>query len=741
MDKSTAQIVAQARALRTLCAELAHGAAREAFVARLDEEIAMLGTEAVRLVIVPLDKPCDAATAAMLHELCGAPADATVSLLALARAGRLDCGAGIECRALAAIDGIERIHILVDPARVFASPLLLGRVIEHCDVVVLAGRGDKAPPAWVGAIRRLGDAGRLALRIAAPPDDPLAAQIEGAFREVRACTREPADASWSATLVRLLPRELRAPLAADASAARLALCADLLNKHVQAEATLLKFRVADLARVRRGEDAAEPGGDPREQAEMLKRTLQEWTDACRSDLARSAETGVLPFDPRMLANRLTIEDLLHREEKSAAVIKYPILGSPVLHPLVTHHFTVLADPAAVDRIRENLVTAMRTQVHKDVAALNQRVQDLVTRLRSNLLLYPSFANALRDLRVPTLAPTAAEQPVESVTLESEAEDKFVRVGFFKRLMEGRMVASMAFSFLTMSAGVFVLFGDPSIKRGLMKFSGVIVIMMVLYFIFSLLVKGEEEKQELEEVLERVRARLNQDVMRPLSKTQAAILKMYGAFVDDVAQRVLEAVEYVARIKGVERARVVEQRKSEDEAIKGFVARRQPAALAAAQKTAAFATALERARTEAAKPAAAAPVAVRTAVSLGPAAGTASATGRPPSDGGTASSLAERASLARAQALERVAALTASAAKPMTASERLAAAKARIAGSAPNPGAPGVAAVAPGNGAPPCVESGAAAPVAMANGPTGGASSPVAPALPASPTTAPVPAAD
>ena len=46
--------------------------------------------------------------------------------------------------------------------------------------------------------------------------------------------------------------------------------------------------------------------------------------------------------------------------------------------------------------------------------------------------------------------------------------------------------------------------------------------MVLYFIFSLLVKGEEEKQELEEVLERVRARLNQDVMRPLSKVQAVV---------------------------------------------------------------------------------------------------------------------------------------------------------------------------------------------------------------------------
>jgi len=710
MDKSTAQIVAQARALRTLCADLAHGAAREAFVARLDDEIAMLATEAVRVVVVPLDRPHAGETAKLVSELARATA-ADVALLSLSRVALPGCGAGVESRAAPLAEGIARVHVLLDPARVLESPLLFGRVVEQCDVVLLAGRGDRVPRSWIGALRRLGDSARVALRLDAPAEDPLAAPLEGAFREVRACERASSDASADAMIARALPAEMRPLLAAEGCAARLIACADLLNKHIQAEAAQLKFRTTDVARLRRGEDALEPGGDPREQAEMLKRTLQEWTEACRADLARAAEAGVLPFDPRLLANHVTTRDLLHREEKAAAVVKYPILGSAMFHSLVTHHFTVLPDPAAVEAIRENLVTALRAQVHKDVDALNQRVQDLVTRLRSNLPLYPSFANALRDLRMPTLAAAAIERPVGAVTLESEAEDKFVRVGFFKRLMEGRMVASMAFSFLTMSAGVFVLFGDPSIKRGLMKFSGVIVIMMVLYFIFSLLVKGEEEKQELDEVLERVRARLNQDVMRPLAKAQAAILKAYNEFVDDVTQTVMESIEAIARAKAAERARLVEQRKGEDEATKAFLGRRQPAAVAAAQKTAAFATGLERIRTDLAKPAAA-PIAPHPAIAA-PSTGVPRATPVAATNGasGAEPTLAEGAALARAEALARVAATTA--AKPMSASERLAAAKARTA--------------APASASPVAAPSSAAAPAAASPA----ATAPVAPAAPAS----------
>jgi hypothetical protein len=704
MDKSTAQIVAQARSLRALCAELAHGAAREAFVARVDDEIALLATEAVRVVVVPLDRPPAGATAKLASELARRPCAPDVALLALAPIALPGSGAGVEFRVAPLADGIARIHVLLDPARVFESPLLFGRVMEQCDVVLLAGRGDRAPSSWIGAIRRLAEIARVALRFDAPPEDPLTVALEGAFREVRTCEREPGDASFEAMIARVLPPDVRPMLGAEGCAARLIACADLLNKQIQAEAAQLKFRAADLARLRRGEDALEPGGDPREQAEMLKRTLQEWTDACRADLARAAESGVLPFDPRMLANRVTTHDLLHREEKAAAVVKYPILGSAMFHSLVTHHFTVLPDPAAIERIRENLVTALRAQVHKDVDALNQRVKDLVTRLQSNLPLYPSFGNALRDLRMPTLAAADLDRPVGAVTLESEAEDKFVRVGFFKRLMEGRMVASMAFSFLTMSAGVFVLFGDPSIKRGLMKFSGVIVIMMVLYFIFSLLVKGEEEKQELDEVLERVRARLNQDVMRPLAKAQAAILKTYNEFVDDVAQSVMESVESIARIKTAERTRVVEQRKSEDEAIKAFLGRRQPAAVAAAQKTVSFATAVERIRADLSKPAAA-PTASRPAIAA-PTTGVpraAPAAAATNGSGTTEPALAERAAAARAEALARVAATTA--AKPMSASERLAAAKARMA----SPASPASPVAASSSAAAPAAASPAAAP--------------------------------
>ncbi|HSV17588.1 MAG TPA: hypothetical protein VLR71_04200 [Casimicrobiaceae bacterium] len=705
MDKNTLSIVGQARALRGLCSELTQGAAREAFVARVDAEIARLTSGRVGVAIVVLGATGDGATASLLRDVAQAPlADACVLAVLAARGGQATSGGGVVHAALAPAAqalGIDRALVLCDARRVFGSPVLLGRVIEACDVVLVVGPGAGLDEQLAAGVRKLGESARCALRLDAPPDDPVAARLDGAFREYRAGSRASGETSWLPMLARELGGEARAAALAEAAAMRLGLCADLLNKHVQAEISLLRFRAADLARLRRGEDAQEPGGDPREQADMLKRTLQEWTDACKADLARSAEQGILPFDPRMLANRLTTHDLLHREEKAAAVIKYPVLGSAVLHPLVTHHFTVLPDPAAVERMRENLVTALRAQVHKDAAALNQRAHDLVARLQANLPLYPSFGAVLTGMRLPTLPLAPAEEAVAAVSLESEAEDKFVRVGFFKRLMEGRMVASMAFSFLTMSAGVFVLFGDPSIKRGLMKFSGVIVIMMVLYFIFSLLVKGEEEKQELDEVLERVRARLNQDVLRPLSKAQGAILKMYNEFVDDVTQSVLEAVEAVARTKSAERARVAEQRKGEDEAIKAFMARRQPAAMAAAQKTAAFATALERVRADLAKPAASAPA-------VGTAPGIAARPGVAASGNGAAageSSLAERAAKARAEALARVAAVGATAgATPMSASARLAAARAQATTSgapaaSPREGLNGATSPAPGGVSP------------------------------------------
>jgi len=602
MDKSTAQIVAQARSLRALCAELAHGAAREAFVARVDEELAALAEERLRLVVVSLDGASAEPAAELVHELAGVPIDDAMALVALTMPAGGDAAAGglrvlraLPAEALA--KGFGAIHLVLDPERVFASPVLLGRVVDQCDVVAIVGTGASASDATISGLRRLGDAGRHALRLGAADPDLLAPRLAEAFRTVRTCTREPGDATWLAAFARVLPAAERVTALCDGALSRLAMCADLLGKQVQSEFALLKFRVTDVTRLRRGEDLAmDAAGDAREQAELIKSTLQAWTASCREDLVRMGEQGILPFDPRLLANKVEAHDLLQREERSAAVIKYPVLGSVVFRGMVTHTYTVLPDPAAVERMRESLVTALAAQANKDVKVLNQRAGELLQRLEASASLYPLFAPALGSVRLPVLGMGAIDRTISNVTLETEAEDKFVRLGFFKRLMEGRMVASMAFSFLTMSAGVFVLFGEPNIKRGLMKFSGVIVIMMVLYFIFSMLVKGEEEKQELDEVLERVRGKLNQDVGRPLMRAQTVLLKAYGQFVDEVAASVMQIIESVARTKTGERARVMEARKNEDELVKAFAARRQAAASAAATKVAAFVTGVERART-------------------------------------------------------------------------------------------------------------------------------------------------
>jgi hypothetical protein len=174
---------------------------------------------------------------------------------------------------------------------------------------------------------------------------------------------------------------------------------------------------------------------------------------------------------------------------------------------------------------------------------------------------------------------------------------------FKRLAEGRMFASMAFSFVTMAAGVFVLFGEPSIKRGLMKFSGVIVIVMLLYFVFSMLVKAEEEKKSLEEKLEKIREQLNQAVQRPLGKAEQGIVKVYQAFVDEVRFSVTTAVDAVVKRQGSIKARIVERRKNEDDLTKGFLQRRQQATSALVQKLQQYVQGLDRARSGSERPAA------------------------------------------------------------------------------------------------------------------------------------------
>lgn len=718
MEKVAAQLLAQGRGLRALAAELAHGAAREAFLARIDDELRVLATGGVRITLLPArgGSPRFASVAASL----AADAIPTAALAILAPGGAASAAVGAVARgAIApacAAAGIVEVRVVIDPHRVVSSPVLWGHVVNTTDVVVLAGTEQ---PDEAAALALAGLAPLARVLVCTDPVGEGQADPDLPMRDVRRCA-PPEDArTWPAAIRGALGDAAGPPVHAEAALARLAQLADLLNRHLQAELVALKFRIAEIARLRKAEDGGDGSGDAREQAERLKAILEAWTRACQEDFARSAEHGLLPFDPRLLVNRLTIADLAYHEEKSAAVTKYPWLGARGLQAFLTHEYVVTPDAKAVDQVRHGLVTALATQVQKDVAGLNQRAQDLLARLRANATLYPQLAPALATLRVPALDAAALERPVTSIELEVDIEDKFAREGFFKRLMEGRMVASMAFSFLTMSAGVFVLFGEPNIKRGLMKFSGVIVIMMILYFVFSMLVKGEEEKHQLGDVLERLRARLNQEVMKPLAKAQALILKAYDAFVVEVAQDVHAVLEAVARARTSERAALVEQRKAEDELLKGFLARRQQAATTAAQKVPAFLVALEKTRVELQKPATLATSALRpasgavgaiSAVSATAAAAVAAGSGA----AGAASSAAaqaasarvaaapavvpaapvmsasERFALARAQAAERLA--SSPAARSSSASERIAAAKAALAVKA--------AAVPPTTAAPP-----------------------------------------
>jgi hypothetical protein len=678
MDKVAGQLLTHARALRALCTELAHGAARDAFYAAVDAEIAALESGTLQIVVL-------AAGSGRVLPVAEAGAAEPLERLRereLARATGATPGPDT-MRSGAALQaaGVAELRLVRDLPRVLASPLLWGDVVHHCDVVVLdAGYLDD--DAVRDALAVLAVQARCAVCVGVEQDRLVASP----FRDLRCWAATP-EGEWLAGVARALPPDARALALAEGVIGRLGRCAELLQRHLQADAAAQKFRMTEVARLRRGEDAQEGGGDLREQTERLKAMVEGWARTCHADLARMAEHGILPFDPRLLANRLGVHELVHREEKSPAVARYPVLGHGVFQSMVSHTFVMLPDPSAVEQIRQRLVSALATQTARDAEVLNHRAQDLAARLRAGAPLYPQLAPALDAVRLPTLSAAALAAPVHAIALEVEVEDKLTRVGFFKRLMEGRMVASMAFSFVTMSAGVFVLFGEPNIKRGLMKFSGVIVIMMVLYFAFSMLVRREEEKHELEEVLERIRARLNQEVMRPLARVQQAILKAYAEHVDDVAATVLGAVESLVRSRSAERSRLTEQRKADDELYKAFVARRQQAAASGAQKLPAFVAGIERLRVELQKPdgasqrpASGTSPALASAVNA-PTPGTAlpaAATARVAATAdvaaaspGAAASVAERIAAARAQVVERLASV-----RPQSASERLAKARAQ-----------------------------------------------------------------
>ena len=691
MEPTIGLVLTQAKTLRQLCSDNAHGAARDAFLARLDDDIEALYAGGLGVTVVPLAGADIQTLSRLVNGL--STVEPTAELVAGAglltigyhKPSPADDGARSATRVLplaanAAKAGLRGVNLAVAVHEVFSSPLLFGRLVQETDLLVLVGSAAKEDEVLLAGLARLAEQCRFAIHLALT-ETPGTAEtlVKGLFRDWQVAPAETATKSLLEGVWPTVTPEKRREALGHGGLTRLGLHADLLAKQVQSELADLKFRQAEFTRFRRGEDIADGSADLREQADALKASIEQWLSGRKDALALTAADGILPFDPRLLANRLEVHELIHREEKSAAVIKYPILNARFFRPLVSHEFTLLPDPAAISQIQTRLVAALETQVRSDSDSLSQHAGELADSMRRNGELYPLFAGALSSVRLPLLLKDKVARTLESVELEVEAEDRFVREGFFKRLMEGRMVASMAFSFVTMSAGVFVLFGDPSIKRGLMKFSGVIVIMMVLYFIFTLMIAGEEEKKELEEKLEKIRGQIHQAVMRPLAKAEQAILKIYQEFIQEVKDTYLTAIDGVTKVKVAEKARVAEARKREDEVQKTYLQRRQQASVALTQKVPQFIAALDKTRTELDKQAAGA-------------AAPAAAPGLRPATPAVASA-PSAASAAVAAAQERLAALRAAkpptepsaapppatpSAKPMTVAERLAALKARSA---------------------------------------------------------------
>ncbi len=605
MEAITAQVLSQAQNLRGLCAEFAHGARRDAFLALVDADIEALLACQLRITVIVLDDggaellanigdvgdPAQAVDQpqAVLALLSGRPAQNRDAPSQGSQVLHLPlCAAAQEL-------GICGVNMVLAANQMFASPALVGQLLKSTDLIVVCGRIDGANAPLVEGLAQLSAVCEYALhwRAGGNGESPGHSGRVAPFRHWQ--TMDPAvdDASLLSMLASPITAEVRQQMVVSATWSRLAQTADLLQKAVQAEVVALKFRTGEMVRMRQAEDAS--SADLKEQTEPLRATLELWAAARKDEIVRGNEDGVLPFDPRLLASRLTIDNLILRQEHSAAEAKYPWLKAKMFQTLVSHRYTVVPDPAAIDAIRSQMLKALDMQVRKDVDLLNQQSGELVDQLRRSAELYPVFAIALKTMRLPVLQRANFDRLLNGITLDADIEDSHTRLGLFKRLAEGRMFASMAFSFVTMSAGVFVLFGEPSIKRGLMKFSGVIVIVMVLYFVFSMLVKSEEEKKSLEEKLEKMREQVNQAVMRPLGKAEQGAVKTYQAFVEEVKACVTAAIDGVLKQKGLARARVGDLRKSEDELVKGFLARRQQAGTVLAQKLPQFVMGLEKAR--------------------------------------------------------------------------------------------------------------------------------------------------
>lgn len=610
MQAISATALSQAQSLRALCAEFAHGAHRDAFISRVEEAIDALFDDRLRITVL-LTEPAPLSVfpvaAVSPDSESEGPSRFALSILnrdptasANGRQQR-DTIHFLSLSDAAFGAGIASMHLVHAADRVFTSPVLLGHVLRSTDLVLVCGhlaQGDAVFMAGLAALAEVCDQG-LHLDPGArgsgeaPPPGP------SVFKHWQVLPHWGEGGSLLPALGDHLTVEFRRQAVVAAVWARLAQTADALQKDIQTELAALKFRSNDLARTRKGEDAS--AGDIKEQSDTIKSLLDQWTAARKDEIVRGNEDGVLPFDARLLATKLTIDHLILRQEQSAAETKYPFLKARVFQGLVSHRYTVVPDPAVIDGIRSRMVNALDVQVRKDLDLLNQQSGELMDRLRRSAELYPAFSDALREIRLPVLQRSGFDRQLNGIAVEAEIEDSHTHLGLFKRLAEGRMFASMAFSFVTMAAGVFVLFGEPSIKRGLMKFSGVIVIVMLLYFIFSMLVKAEEEKKSLEEKLEKIREQVNQAVQRPLGKAEQGIVKVYQAFVDEVKFVVTTSVDAVVKRQGSIKARMVERRKNEDDLSKGFLQRRLQATSTLVQKLQQYMQGLDRARSGSERP--------------------------------------------------------------------------------------------------------------------------------------------
>ena len=603
MEGITAQALSQVQVLRALCAEYAHGARRDAFLARLDSDTSALFEGQIRLTLVLLDP---SVANSYLNLFCHRDSDIsgdTVGALTIfspeilvENPGRTSASTvhrrqlSAECQG----QGIRALNLVTHPAHVFGSPVLLGHLMYSTDLVVVCGEAAMDDASLREGLKYLAEVcDHLLYWPSQSNNESPDGSLEALFRHGHAMQGQCCADRFFKEAWEPLNIAQRQQMLTSATMARLGQAADLLLKDIQTEVGALKFRNSELTRLRKGEDAG--GGDLKEQTEAIKAMLDLWSTARKDEINRGNEDGVLPFDSRLLANKLGIGDLMHRQDESAAEIKYPILKAKIFQSAVSHRYTLIPDSTAIDGIRSRMVNALDVQVRKDVELLNQQTGELLDRMRRSIELFPAFGDAIKSVRLPVLQRSHFDRALAGITLESEIEDNYMHEGIFKRLAAGRMFASMAFSFVTMAAGVFVLFGDPSIKRGLMKFSGVIVIVMVLYFIFSLLIKAEEERKVLEEKLERIREQVHQALVRPLGKVEQTIVKTYLSFVDEVKQALTASLETTVRRNSLSRARVAEFRKTEDDHVKSFLQRRQQAGSALAQKIPQFIAGLERMR--------------------------------------------------------------------------------------------------------------------------------------------------